>query len=66
MDRGAHDGVSNRVPEYRLLPIRHDVVQTVRRPILQGRIANFQHRLFRIGFSSPNAGLVQRVIPEPR
>ena len=37
MDRGAHDEVSNRVPEYRLLPIRHDLVQTVRRPIVQDK-----------------------------
>ncbi len=46
-------------PIHRLRTIRHDLVQTVRRPIFRAWIACFQYRLFRIGFSSPDACLLQ-------
>ena len=42
-------------PIHRLRTIRHDLVQTVRRPIFRAWIAGSQYRLFRIGFSSPDA-----------
>ena len=35
---------------YRWLPTRHVLAQTVRRPYLRGWIADFWHRLLRIGF----------------
>ena len=42
-------------PIHRLRTIRHDLVQTVRRPIFRVWITGSQYRLFRIGFSSPDA-----------